>query len=206
MTQDIKRKTIGTYKKLKIEIVTWDGVTAEVDLSCGCLFHHEINGMTMQGGLADLDHALDGKIHTIRDKNLFDATRFDHLLLNQSQTSIYAPQVLLIGMGDPEEWTLEHTAKAVQIAYKVGNSLGVSRVAFAPSLLDTGLKPEGDLGGHLLQAVIQAHHAYIQMEQLGLVKKATIQNWIFDAGDHQFDEKAEHYIQAFQQLILNHEK
>lgn len=50
----------------------WDGVFAEVDLYCGCIFTHEINHAEMKGGLADLNQAFGGKIQYIREQKIFE--------------------------------------------------------------------------------------------------------------------------------------
>lgn len=201
--QTTKRNLIGNYNGLKIEIAIWDTVTAEVELSCGCLFSHEVNSAKMQGGLADLNRALNGKIEQMRNLRLFEAARFETLLLDQKQRTIQSPNVLLIGMGSPEDWLAAHTAKAVQIALRAGNQLGVKSVAFAPGLLDTGIKPAEDLSNATLQALIEAYEAYGKLEKLNLVRAATVRHWIFDAGHDKYEAKKDFYIQQFEQIQLH---
>ncbi len=195
-----KQFFIGQYHDLNLNIVTWDGVTAEVDLSCGCLFDHEVDYAPIQGGLADLNQTLNGKLLHIREQKLFQAVRFETLLFDQTQPNIQSEKVLLIGMGNPEDWGAADTAKAVQIAFRTAQQLGLESVAFAPSILDTGIQIKADLSAVLVQALLDVYDAHLQLEQLGLVKPCTVQNWYFDAGDHQFEEKANNYIQIFKQL------
>lgn len=195
-----KQFLIGQYKKLNLNIVTWDGVTAEVDLSCGCLFEHEVDHAPVQGGLADLNQTLNGKLLQIRQQKLFQAVRYETILFDQPQPNIQSEKVLLIGMGSPEDWSTADTAKAVQIAFRTAQQLGLESVAFAPSILDTGIQLKTDLSAVLVQALLDVYDAQLELEQLGLVKPCTVQNWYFDAGDHQFEEKANNYIQIFKQL------
>ena len=103
-------------------------------------------------------------------------------------------------MGSPEDWSTADTAKAVQIAFRTAQQLGLESVAFAPSILDTGIQLKTDLSAVLVQALLDVYDAQLELEQLGLVKPCTVQNWYFDAGDHQFEEKANNYIQIFKQL------
>lgn len=196
-----KQFVIGQYKNINIHIVTWDAVTAEVDLACGCFFEHEINHAPIKGGLADLNHALNGKLLYIREQKLFSAIRFETLLINHPQQNLQSEKVLMIGMGNPEEWTVADTSKAVQIAFRTANQLAVKSVAFAPSILDTGLNIQTDLSSVLLDALLEVCDAQLELEKLGLVKPNTVETWYFGAGDHQFEEKANHYIQNFQQRI-----
>ncbi len=195
-----KQFLIGQYKNLNINIVTWDGVTAEVDLSCGCLFDHEVGHVPVQGGLADLNQTLNGKLLQIREEKLFTAVRFETLLFDQAQPNIQSEKLLLIGMGNPEDWSTADTAKAVQIAFRTAQQLGAKSVAFAPSILDTGLKVKVDLSSVLVQALLEVYEAHLELEKLGLVSPCIVQTWYFDAGDHQFEEKANNYIQIFKQL------
>lgn len=195
-----KQFLIGQYKKLNLNIVTWDGVTAKVDLSCGCLFDHEVDHAPVQGGLADLNQTLNGKLLQIRQQKLFQAVRYETILFDQAQPNIQSEKVLLIGMGSPEDWSTADTAKAVQIAFRTAQQLGLESVAFAPSILDTGIQLKTDLSAVLVQALLDVYDAQLELEQLGLVKPCTVQNWYFDAGDHQFEEKANNYIQIFKQL------
>lgn len=195
-----KQFLIGQYKKLNLNIVTWDGVTAEVDLSCGCLFDHEVDHAPIQGGLEDLNQTLNGKLLQIRQQKLFQAVRYETILFDQAQPNIQSEKVLLIGMGNPEDWSTADTAKAVQIAFRTAQQLGLESVAFAPSILDTGIQLKADLSAVLVQALLDVYDAQLELEQLGLVKPCTVQNWYFDAGDHQFEEKANNYIQIFKQL------
>ncbi len=58
MGTDLKQTKIGYYQNLDIELVTWDCTSAEVELSCACIFENEMNNRSFSGGLAHLDEAL----------------------------------------------------------------------------------------------------------------------------------------------------
>ncbi len=141
MSTDIKQTKIGRYQNLNIELVTWDCTSAEVELSCACIFEHEMNNRSFSGGLAHLDEALNGRLYEIRKNNWFSAKLNDVLLINQTPSTIQAPKVLLIGMGAPEDFTVARIETAIKTVVRTAHQLELKSVAFAPSLLDTGLNP-----------------------------------------------------------------
>ena len=201
MSADLKQTKIGHYQNLDIELVTWDCTTAEVDLSCACIFEHEMNKRSFSGGLAHLDDALNGRLNKIRKNNWFSAKFNDVLLLNQTPETIKASKVLLIGMGSPEDFTVEKIATAIKTAVTTAHQLEVKSVAFAPSILDTGLNPPSDLNEVMLQALKQEldRHAHLHLQKL--VKKSEIERWVFDAGFQNYDIKAQNYIMSFLQIF-----
>lgn len=95
MSIDLKQTKIGHYQNLDIELVTWDCASAEVELSCACVFEYEMNNRSFSGGLAHLDEALNGRLNEIRKNNWFSAKLNEVLLINQTPSTIQAPKVFL---------------------------------------------------------------------------------------------------------------
>ncbi|CAI3102322.1 hypothetical protein MWMV8_MWMV8_00186 [Acinetobacter calcoaceticus] len=203
MSTDLKQTKIGHYQNLDIELVTWDCTTAEVDLSCACIFEHEMNNRPFSGGLAHLDDALNRRLDLIRKNNGFSANLNDALLINQTPSTIKAPNVLLIGMGLPEDFTVEKIGAAIKTAVKTAHQLELKSVAFAPSILDTGLNPPAGLNEVMLQALKQELDRHTQLHLQNLVKKSEIERWIFDSGFQNYEAKAEHYIRSFSKIFYN---
>lgn len=203
MSIDLKQTKIGHYQNLNIELVTWDCTTAEVDLSCACIFEHEMNNRPFSGGLAHLDDALNRRLDLIRKNNGFSANLNDALLINQTPSTIKAPNVLLIGMGLPEDFTVEKIGAAIKTAVKTAHQLELKSVAFAPSILDTGLNPPAGLNEVMLQALKQELDRHTQLHLQNLVKKSEIERWIFDSGFQNYEAKAEHYIRSFSKIFYN---
>ncbi|MCU4347020.1 peptidase M17 [Acinetobacter lactucae] len=197
MSTDIKQTNIGYYQNLDIELVTWDCTSAEVELSCACIFEHEMNDRSFSGGLAHLDEALNGRLNEIRKNNWFSAKLNDALLINQTPSTIQASKVLLIGMGAPEEFTLERVETAIKTVVKTAHQLELKSVAFAPSILDTGLNPPSGLNEVMLQALKEELDRHHQLHLQKLVKKSEIERWVFDAGFQNYEAKAEQYIVSF---------
>lgn len=202
MSTDLKQTKIGHYQNLDIELVTWDCTTAEVELSCACIFEHEMNNSSFSGGLAHLDEALNGRLNKIRENNWFSAQLNDALLINQTPSTIQASKVLLIGMGAPEDFNVEKIGTAIKTAVKTAHQLELKSVAFAPSILDTGLNPPAGLNEVMLQALKEGLDRHHQLHLQNLVKKSEIERWVFDAGFQNYDAKAEQYRVSFAKVFL----
>jgi leucyl aminopeptidase len=201
MSTDLKQTKIGHYQNLDIELVTWDCASAEVELSCACVFEHEMDNRSFSGGLAHLDDALNGRLYEIRKNNWFSAKLNDALLINQTPSTIQASKVLLIGMGDPEDFTLERIETAIKTVVKTAHQLELKSVAFAPSILDTGLNPPAGLNELMLRSLKEELDRHTQLYLQNLVKKSEIERWVFDAGFQNYDVKAEQYIRSFAKIF-----
>ncbi|ODL98684.1 M17 family peptidase N-terminal domain-containing protein [Acinetobacter pittii] len=202
MSTDLKQTKIGHYQNLDIELVTWDCTTAKVELSCACIFEHEMNNRSFSGGLAHLDEALNGRLNEIRENNWFSAQLNDALLINQTPSTIQAPKVLLIGMGRPEDFTVEQIGTAIKTAVKTAHQLELKSVAFAPSILDTGLNAPANLNELMLRSLKEELDRHHQLHLQNLVKKSEIERWIFDSGFQNYEIKAEQYIASFAKIFL----
>lgn len=205
MNTDLKQTKIGHYQNLNIELVTWDCASAEVELSCACIFEHEMNNRSFSGGLAHLDDALNGRLNEIRKNNWFSAELNDALLINQTPSKIQASKVLLIGMGAPEDFTVDRIETAIKTVVKTAHQLELKSVAFAPSILDTGLNPPTGLNELMLRSLKEELDKHHQLYLQNLVKKSEIERWVFDSGFQNYEVKAEQYIASFAKVFTQDE-
>lgn len=203
MNTDLKKTKIGHYQNLDIELVTWDCASAEVELSCACIFEHEMNNRSFSGGLAHLDEALNGRLDLIRKNNWFSAKLNDVLLINQTPSTIQASKVLLIGMGALEDFTVDRIETAIKTVVKTAHQLELKSVAFAPSILDTGLNPPAGLNELMLRSLKEELDRHHQLYLQNLVKKSEIERWVFDAGFQNYEAKAEQYIASFAKVFYS---
>jgi len=125
----------------------------------------------------------------------------DVLLINQTPTKIQASKVLLIGMGAPEEFTLERIETAIKTVVKTAHQLELNSVAFAPSILDTGLNPPAGLNELMLRSLKEELDKHHELYLQNLVKKSEIEKWVFDAGFQNYEAKAEQYRTSFSKIF-----
>lgn len=146
VSPDAKRRPIGTYAGVEIEAVAWDAVGAQVDLSFGCIFTREVDDGALKGGLKDLDSALGGALVAWRTQGLFRAEELETLHVTRPPLRVSAHALMLIGLGDPDNFSPAVMERATRAACREAIRLGVNSAALAPGLLDSGLTPSMTAG------------------------------------------------------------
>nr|WP_175801842.1 M17 family peptidase N-terminal domain-containing protein [Burkholderia anthina] len=194
----VPRQIIGSWRDVSFEVAAWDGVGAQVDLSCGCMFAHEATADGPTGGLRHLDVALLGALTDLRREGHFLAAPMETLLIDLPPAGIAARTILLVGLGDPASWTIERTADAAATAARTAMHHGVESAAFAPSVLDGGLTTAATAG--MPQAMVSAVVAVIdtryRLAERGLAAPPSLRRWVFDVGAARFDGAVEHFGNA----------
>jgi len=185
VAQPPARLFIGEHLGLTIEAVAWDAVRADVDLSIACMFEHEMPaGAVMKGGLLDLDQTLGGMLEQLRDSGDFRAQPMETMLLERLPSGFKARSLLIIGLGDPTLIGPELLERATRVALREATRYRAKTVAFAPSLLDSGLGPDVvDLAPRaMLNGILTAFAAERRLASLGLVAHPHLSHWSFGAG------------------------
>ncbi|MCW2338235.1 hypothetical protein M2337_002468 [Sphingobium sp. B2D3A] len=183
------RKSVGQYLGVSVQVAAWDGVAATVDLSCACMFTREARGEQPVGGLAHLDAALDGGLTRSRESRVFRATRGEVLLIDSPPPIVEAAAVLVIGLGDPGDWSTDIMADAVSTAFATAVVKRATSVAFAPSMLDGGLSGAQTSGAaeKMMQGLKQAIAKQCWLHDEGLAAESSVREWVFDVGAERFE-------------------
>lgn len=188
---------VGHYRGVAIQLAAWDGARADVDLSAVCMFTAELELSEPRGGLAHLDTALGGALVQLRRERILGAAG-RILLIEQPPTTISARELLVVGMGPADGWTPADTADAVERTFTTAVLRRCGSVAFAPSLLDSGLNPPvtADIPDLMVNALASALDRCSRLADLGLSGDQTLRNWTFDVGESRFDEAANRFRAA----------
>jgi hypothetical protein len=193
------RHPIGEWRGLEVEVVAWDSVGAEADLSFACMFEREMPGAAMGGGLLHLDQVLGGALTRWRASGDFRAEPGETLLLERPPNGIRAKTIMLIGLGDPTALQADLLGRATRVAFREASRLRAATVAFAPSLLDTGLKPQAIDGAPtaMMNGLLTALAAEWRLAEAGLSVEPKMSRWSFDAGASHLEEVAAAFKTAF---------
>jgi hypothetical protein len=175
------RYSIGRYRDVELEVAVWDAVGAAVDLSCAGMFTHEVDAAPLLGGLLDLDAALDGALLRLRGEGVFQGEELETVLIATPPSPIRGQTLMLIGLGEPSNWTPAVMTRAARVAVREGVRLGARSVSFAPGMLDSGLTPTG-ASQAMLGGVTSALDAEHRLVALGLTQGPSLQTWTFAAG------------------------
>lgn len=188
-------QTVGSWHDVAIEIAGWDGVAASVDLSCACMFAHEAHGGTLTGGLAHLDGVLGGVLQTLRGEALFTAQRGESLLITRPPPGVAGKELLVVGLGDPQDWSPAVMEAAVRQALDTAAARSLRNVAFAASMLDGGLSSGETTGAAsaMLRGLTRGIDAAARLQALGLAGPLSLERWIFDVGIARFDAAAHQF-------------
>ncbi|MBN3822648.1 peptidase M17 [Burkholderia sp. Ac-20384] len=194
----VLRQIIGSWRDVSFEVAAWDGVGAEVDLSCGCMFAREAADGGPTGGLRHLDLVLSGALTGLRREGHFLAAPMETLLISRPPAGIEAGRVLLVGLGDPASWTIDVTAAAAATAARTAMQQGLQSAAFAPSILDGGLTSAATDGmpHAMVTAVLATIDTQYRIAELGLAARPSLRHWVFDVGASRFDGAVEQFGNA----------
>ena len=185
--------TIGTWRGVRIDVAPRDAVSVEVMVASAGVFAHEIGRTRPGGGLGNLDTALSGAITRLRADGIFRAETGDVLTLSAPARPIHATTVLAIGLGDPAVWTPETIRQAVSTAARETIRIEATSAAFAPSLLDSGLDPDGLAGtpDAMLAGLFDA---------LSDAPARMLSRWVFCVGAGRFETVVEVFRASFDRL------
>jgi len=196
----VLHEIVGAIAGVTVEVAAWDGVGAAVDLSCACIFTHEIGGSPPQGGLAHLDNALGGRLLALRNDGHFPASLGDSLLIDTPPPAIAARALLVVGLGAPEGWTSDGLSAAVRLAGTIALARRAGSVAFAPSMLDSGLLPPQTQNAPraMVAGLAAALNANARLQEITLAGEAMLERWYFDVGEARFDQAVTQFHAALQ--------
>lgn len=188
---------IGHRHDVAISVAAWNGASAPVDLSCVCMFTHEVPDTGMRGGLLSLDQALEGKLSGLRTEGAFTANPMETVLLDNVSTAVASGAILVIGLGSPDQWKPSITASAVALAFQVAVSRKAATVAFAPSLLDAGIEHKLDVASVMMKGLVKEIDTCHRLSALGIAKEMHVKHWTFDASAKNLDSAQAGFHEAF---------
>lgn len=189
--QAVKEVALDAPHGVKIKVRMEGPYTAEVPLQIVCYFTYSADAVQrMSGAPVELDRRLGGIIASLRERNEFLGTEQETLLIKPPATSIPAQNLLLVGLGDEKNLSLEVLGRIGRTALREAAALGVQRVAFAPLIRDQGNSalPAGDVEVAVLKAMLLSYDTYKRLESEGLAKEFVLREWIVEAGPTFFDD------------------
>ncbi len=201
--QPPRRFAIGSYRGIALDVAAWDAVGADVDLSCACMFAHEV-GPSISGGLLHLDTALSGALLRLRAEGVFRGDEMETMLLSTLPTTIRGRALMIIGLGDPKAWRSDLMENATRYAVNEAMRQGTSSAGFAPGLLDSGLQPTvtSKAGDAMLRGVIRAIDTHHRLFERGLAALPTLRRWTFGAGASHAEAASEQFRRALASTTL----
>jgi hypothetical protein len=163
---------------------------ADVPLQVVCYFKHNTNGDKTQGAPVELDKRLGGVVASLRNRGEFVGDEQETLLLTPPQDTIKPRLLLLVGLGEEADLSLDTMERVGRTAQRQASKLGVKRVAFAPLLRDQGNEKlgVGDVETAVIRGMLLAYDTDKRLQKEGLAKEYTLEEWVVEAGPAFFQD------------------
>lgn len=155
--------------------------SADAQLQVACVFEYTENDIHSAqalpanlNGLVHLDDALKGEFTKIRQSGQFKGHSLETILITPPAGSMSAKKLLLIGLGDRNNFTPELMTSVGEVAAREAMRLGVTNFAFASDLKDAGIdSPTALIAGNVVKGIVLANRSetYLKEHQLSHTKK-----------------------------------
>jgi hypothetical protein len=123
---------------LPIRVLAQSPADTATDLQVICLFRSSpVN--TLHGSLTETNEKLNGLLGRVRKPELFRGDLGETLLITPPSASLGAKKLLIIGLGDSQDFSPQKMQLAGEILYAESSRLGIAQPYFAPTILDGGV-------------------------------------------------------------------
>jgi hypothetical protein len=112
------------------------------------------------------------------------------ICINCPEGAIKANKLLLIGLGEEKDLSLELMEKVGRTALRQASNFGVSKVAFAPLIRDQGNNKfgVGEIETAVVRGLLMAYDTDRRLQKEKLAKEWILSEWWVEAGPAFFDE------------------
>ncbi|SHE98198.1 M17 family peptidase N-terminal domain-containing protein [Chryseobacterium sp. OV279] len=155
--------------------------SADTQLQVACVFEYTQNDIHSAqalpanlNGLVHLDDALKGEFTKIRQSGQFKGHSLETILITPLAGSMSAKKLLLIGLGDRNNFSPELMTSVGEVAAREAMRLNVTNFAFASDLKDAGIdSPTALIAGNVVKGIVLANRSetYLKEHQLSHTKK-----------------------------------
>jgi hypothetical protein len=159
-------------------------VTQAADLQIICVFKHDPAGDKYIEAMKDFNDKLGGLLSSVRDRGEFAGDTGETFMFTPPADSIAAKRVLLIGVGEDKNLSIDTLRLVGRIAAREAVHTNAAHVAFAPALRDQGSTriDVGDCDAAVAEQFLLAYDTELRLQTQGLAPKASIEDFTIEAG------------------------
>ena len=182
--QAVPQQSFEAANQLKVTVKEIAPYAQETELQIVSLFKHKATGDTLISSAAALDKDLGGFITAIRDRGEFVGNELETLLIVPPPNRIKPKLLLLIGLGEESNLSLDTMQRVGTIALRESIRLKATYVSFAPLLRDqnNATLDTGAVTKAVMQNVMLAYDTEKRLQKQGLAQPFTIREWVCEAG------------------------
>lgn len=165
---------IGRINGIEIEAVVQGPSAQKTPLQIACLFEY-VEGDIFKSppalpkdlnGMVHLDEALHGLITDLRKSNKFEGKFLETLLIVPPPNSIPAEKLLLIGLGNRNDFKPEMMRLVGLTGMREALRLEAESYSHASDLKDAGISsPTADVAGYVIQGAIEASRTQMYLKK-----------------------------------------
>jgi len=202
-------KVWGTLDGIAVEGVV-QGPSAQVsDLQVACVFEYTEGDIYNSppalppalNGLVHLDHDIKGLLTELRKSGRFQGHAYETILISPPKGTIGGKKLLLIGLGDRNQFNADIMTAVGSVAMHEALRLGVSDFALASDLKDAGIdSPTALVAGNLVKGAFQAYRTQLWLKEKGMASFRPISKMILLAGPAFFTVAGEGISAAIQSI------
>jgi hypothetical protein len=190
-------EVLGKSDGVEIEVLVQSPSAQTTPLQIICLFEYtegdifnsppalpkELNGML------HVDEALHGLITELRKLNKFEGHSLETLLIIPPPNTIPAKKLLIIGLGDRNDFKPEMMRMIGVIGMREALRLGVASYSHASDLKDAGISsPNADVAGYVIQGAIEAYRTQLYLKKEGASDPLTVTKVTLLSGPSYFED------------------
>ncbi|MBV8253320.1 MAG: peptidase M17 [Chitinophaga sp.] len=166
-------KIWGKVDGMAIEGLVQGPSAASAPLQVACVFEYTEGDIfnppalpAQLNGMVHLDHALKGQITALRKSGMFAGHYLETILITPPKGALKAPRLLLIGLGDRNQFHADIMTAVGAIALREATRLGVSRFSFASDIKDAGINsPTEVVTANVVKGIILAYRTQLYLQQ-----------------------------------------
>ncbi|HZZ44188.1 MAG TPA: M17 family peptidase N-terminal domain-containing protein [Tepidisphaeraceae bacterium] len=182
------KQTIDAPHDQTISVEMIGPAAQTTDLQMLCILKHDPAGDKYIEAMDDLNQKLHHLLSNLRDRGEFPGDFGQTLSFTPPPNSITPKQILLIGVGDEKDLTLDKLQTVGSIAARESLRLKAATVSFAPTLRDQGSTridvPDGDAS--ITTGWILAYDTEMKLQSQHLSPLAKIPSLTIEAGPKYF--------------------
>lgn len=181
--QEKLKQPYHVHNDVKFQVIPVSPSSTVTPLQIVCFFDQTKN-QTYGGGTELVNHHFNDAIKMLRAEDHFRGELLETLLLTPTENQIPAKKLLMIGLGDPNTFSLDTMASIGRVAVQEAVKLNVESFSFAPSVKDAGIAAfdAGEVSVALAKGMTKAIHSSKYLADKKLIPVFNLKEIILLAG------------------------
>lgn len=193
------KEILGKVNGVEIEAIVQSPSAQATPLQVVCLFEYTegdiFNPPALPkdlNGIVHVDEALHGLITELRKTNKFEGKSLETLLIAPAANTISAKKLLLIGLGNRNDFKPEMMRMVGVTGMREALRLGVASYAHGSDLKDGGISsPTADVAGYVIQGAIEAYRTQEYLRKQHASEALTVTKVSLLTGPAYFEDSKE---------------